>query len=219
MKILIQKIKQIYNQKDNKFYFSLLGSLIMGTIHLISCIIHFDWIVLNYCLFFYLLVLFKVWQCAIEKYNIKPSNYFAGVISLIIIIIPMMVSFVMTILFRDAPYYIFDWLIYAYAFYGTLKIIFAIRNIIKKEKTDREFILSYVGMISALYTIKILEFALIMTFGENKTGSSMHLMQLFTQGLIFLFSIYVIIIFIIKGIKNLKLKNKNVNVENKQIKN
>lgn len=198
MKNLINKIKDFYHKGDNSFYFSLFGPLLMGTIHLVTSIIEFDWIVINYCIFSYLMALFLVWQWAIEKYNIKPNHYISGIISIFIVLGPMMASFVLTILFRDKPFYIFEWIIYAYALYGTIKMVFAIRRLCKKEKTNREYVISFMGLISALYTIQMMEFRLIMFASEGAVENDMYLMQLFTQGSIFIFSIVVIILFIRK---------------------
>ena len=196
----MKKLIKFYQSADIAFYFSLLGPLVMGTIHLIASIIHFDWIVLNYCIFSYLILLFRVWQWAIEKYHIKPHPYLAAIISFVIILTPMMASFVLTILYKDAPFYIFDWLIYVYALYGTVKMVFAIISICKKNKTERQFVLSYLGLIGALYTMQMMEFNLIMTFSDG-SDNAMYLMQLFTQGFIFLFSLFVIGLFIYKSIK------------------
>lgn len=201
MKKLIKKIIDFYHSGDIAFYVSLIGPLTMGTIHLVASIIHFDWIVVNYCIFSYLMLLFRVWQWAIEKYHIKPSHYLAGVISLSIVLAPMMAAFILTILYKDAPHYIFDWFIYAYALYGTLKMVFAIKNLCKKEKTNRQYVLSFFGLISALYTIQMMEFSLIKTFSESGNDGSMYLMQLFTQGAIFIVSLIIIVLFIIRLIK------------------
>ena len=197
MKKIIQKIKNFYHYKDVSFYVSLLGPLTMGTIHLISLIIKFDNILLCYCLFSYLLVFLKVWQWAIDKFKIKPNNYIAGIISIILLLTPMMSSFILTILYKDAPNYIFNWLIYAYALYGTIKLVFSIISISKKEKTDKKYVLSYVGLLSALYTIQMMEFNLIMTFSD-KENQAMYMILLFTQGFIFLFSLFVIGLFVRK---------------------
>lgn len=199
VKKLIQKILSIYRFGNVAFYISLIGPLFMGTLHLVFVIIKFDWILVNYCIFSYLIALFKVWQWAIEKYHIKPNNYVAGLISLSVVLAPMMAAFVLTILYKDAPHYFLDWLIYAYATYGTLKMVFAIRALVKKDKTDREFVLSYLGLIGALYTIQMMEFNLIMTFSSS-SDDAMFMMQLFTQGAIFLFVIFVIGLFIYKAI-------------------
>ena len=202
MRKIIKKITDFYNSGDNKFYFSLLGPLTMGTIHLVSTIFHFDWIVVNYCIFSYLMALFKVWQWAIEKYHIKPNHYLAGAISTIIVLTPMMAAFVLTILYKDDPNYFIDWLIYAYALYGTLKMVFAIKSLVKKDKNKRQYVLSYLGLLAALYTIQMMEFSLIKTFSDKNQDNSMYLMQLFTQGAIFIFSIVVIILFFKKYISD-----------------
>jgi hypothetical protein len=195
---IIKKINEIYHYRDNQLYCSLFGPLLMGTIHLISTIIHFDWIVINYCIFFYLMVLFKVFQWAIEKYNLRFNIILVGIISIVIILAPMMASFILTIMFKDSPHYIFEWIIYAYATYATIKMVFAVRNLLKKEKTNREYVNSYLGLLSALYTIQMLEFNLIMFASNENVDNSMYLMQLFSQGAIFIFSIFVIIKFIKK---------------------
>lgn len=200
MKEFIKKIKDIYHTGDNSFYVSLFGPIIMGTIHLIFVIIKFDWILVNYCIFSYLIALFKVWQWTIEKYHIKPNHYVAGIIAMVVVLAPMMAAFVLTIMYKDAPHYFIDWFIYAYALYGTIKIVIAVKGLTKKDKTDRKYVLSYLSMIGALYTMQMMEFALIMTF-SNGSDNGMYLMQLFTQGAIFLFSLFVIGLLIYKAIR------------------
>lgn len=206
MKKIINRIKDFYSRGDIAFYVSLLGPFIMGTIHLIFVIIRFDLILVDYCIFSYLMFLFKVWQWAIEKYHIKPSHYLAGVISMLVVLATMMAAFVLTILYKDSPHYFIDYFIYAYALYGTLKMIFAIKSLVKKDKTDRQYVLSFLGLIGALYTIQMMEFSLIMTF-STETNNVMYLMQLFTQGAIFIFSIFVIGLLIYKAFALNKNKN------------
>ena len=200
MKKIINRIRDFYNRGDAAFYLSLLGLFVMGTIHLVFVLIRFDWILVNYCIFSYLMFLSKVWQWAIEKYHIKPSHYLAAVISLSIVFAPMMAAIVLTILYKGSPHYFIDWFIYAYALYGTLKMIFAIKNLVKKDKTDRQYVLSFLGLIGALYTIQMMEFSLIKTFSESGNNGAMYLIQLLTQAAIFLFSLYVIGLFIYKAI-------------------
>lgn len=201
------ELKEKYYSNHIDFYVSLVGSIIMGIIHVISLLIHFDSIVLCYAIFCFLMALIKIWETSIEKHKIKPNEYVAGVISMLLLITPMMFSFVMTILYKEAPHYIFSWLIYAYALYATIKMVFAIRKIIQKDKTNKEYVLSLFSLIGALYTIQLMEFALIVTFSVDGVKMSMFMMQLFTQGAIFLVSIAVIILFIIKAIKH---KNKTI---------
>lgn len=199
MKKAINKIRDFYNKGDIAFYISLLGPFFMGTIHLVFVIIRFDWILVNYCIFSYLMFLFKAWQWAIGKYHIKPNHYVAGIISMLVMLVPMMAAFVLTIMYKDAPHYFIDWFIYAYALYGTIKMVVAVKGLAKKDKTDRKYVLSYLSMIGALYTMQMMEFALIMTF-SNESDNAMYMMQLFTQGAIFLFSLFVIGLFIYKAI-------------------
>lgn len=208
MKKIINKLIAIYRYGDVAFYISLLGPLIMGTIHLIFVILRFDWIVLNYCIFSYLMMLFKVWQWAIEKYHIKPNHYVAGIISILIVLAPMMASFILTIMYKDAPHYLFEWLVYAYALYGTIKMVFAVKGLIKKNKTDRQYVLSYLSLIGALYTIQMMEFRLIMFTSNGVVDESMNMMQLFTQGFIFVFSLFIAGLFIYKNLKYRTIFNK-----------
>lgn len=207
VKEIYKKIKSFYYSGNNELYFSLIPPFVMGTIHLIFVLINFDWIVLNYSIFYYVLMLIRVWQWFIEKYNLKPNVYISGVISMVLLIIPMMASFVLTIRFKDAPHYIFDWIIYAYALYAVIKMIFAVKKRLKKDKTNREYIVSWFSIIGALYTIQMMEFALISTFSNQKNNEEMYILELFTQGAIFIFSIFIIILFIKQYIRLKKVNN------------
>ena len=82
MKEFFKIVDQIYHSHDLDFYLSLFGPLLMGTIHLASVIMHFDWITLNYCVFAYMIVLFKTWQWAIVKFNMKINPYISALILL-----------------------------------------------------------------------------------------------------------------------------------------
>ena len=195
MKKITDRIKTFYHKGDVPFYFSLLGPLFMGTVHLISVLIKFDWIVVNYCIFCFLMCLFKVWQWAIEKYKIRPNHYVAGFVSVLIIIAPMMASFLLTILYRNATHYLIDWFIYAYATYGTVKMVLSIKKLTSKYKTDMEYVVSFFGLISALYTIQMMEFQLIMFASNGTVDKSMYYMQLFTQGGIFVVTIIIAYLF------------------------
>lgn len=207
---MIKRLIDLYHSHDVDFYCSLLGPLLMGTIHLVSVLIHFDWITLNYCVFSYLIMLFKVFQWSIERFNLKINPYVAALIMLIVIIAPMMASFVLTIKFADNPTYIFDWIIYVYAAYGTIKMILSIRSRIKsKGETTRTYILSWIGLISALYTIMMMEFKLIMFAEEGSVSNEMNMMMLFTQGAIFIFTLFVVGLFVYKLVNDKKNKIDN----------
>ena len=197
---MIQSVKDFTHKDIVSFLISLIGPLFMGTFHLVFVILRFDWILVNYCIFSYLLALFLVWQWLIERFHLKPHPYVAATISMFIIVVPMMAALVLTILYKDAPHYLFDWFIYAYATYGTIKMVLAIRNLCKKEKTERQYVLSFFGLLSALYTIQMMQFNLIITFGDIK-DNAMYMMMLFTQGFIFLFALFLIGLFIYKAVK------------------
>ena len=139
------------------------------------------------------------------EYYWKVNIYFVSIISLAFLIIPMMASFVLTILYRENPVYPFEWLVYAYALFATIKIVVAIGTRIKSNETKRKYVLSYISIITALYTIQMLEFRLIRFVEMDEVSDSMYLMQLFTQGAIFIFLIIVLVIFICKLIKDKKL--------------
>lgn len=205
MKEKLKRLKEFYDAKNIGFYLSLFAPFAMGTIHLISVLIHFDYAALSYCLFSYLIVPARLWQWAIEKRNFRPNGYLAGILSVAILSVPMMTAFVLTILFKDAPIYLWDWLIYAYAFYGTVKMVMAVRKRIKARKGEsvQDNVLSWIGLLSALYTIQMMEFRLI-KFASSGEDHAMYLMQLFTQGAIFLFALFVIGYFLRRLLKTKK---------------
>jgi len=200
-------LKEIYNKYDLKFYMSLLGPLGMVIIHLISIIFYFDWIIFNYLIFSLLMLLFKSWIELNEKYNMKINPLIIGSISLLLILGPMMTSFIMTIMYKDTIKYIFFWVIYAYATYGTMKMTLAIINLLKKNKNKKAFVESFLGLVGALYTIQMMEFALIYSFKEDGDNNIIYVMWI-TQAVIFIVTVLIIILFIIKYI--IHLKNRNI---------
>ena len=179
----------------------------MGIFHQVYIIISFNFIILNYCIFCFSILFIKVWQWAIDKYALKPSHYISGIISIVVIIMPMMASLILTILYRDTPYFLFDWLIYAYALFGTIKMTLAIKNMFKKNKTEKEYVLCIFGIISASYTIQMMEFALIKTFSVTQ-NETMFILQLMTQGAIFILAIVLMICLFYKSINKIKNNNK-----------
>ena len=187
-------LKTLYRTGDVAFYCSLIPPFAMGVLHLAALFAQFDWIVCNYCIFSFLMGLFRVWLWAIEKFGIRPRGYAAGIFSILLVLLPMMASFVLTILFKEPPQYPLDWLIYAYALYGTVKIVLAIRAALKgrKNQTERAFVLSRLGLIGAFYTIQMMQFRLIMFASDGTVDNTMYQMQFYTQGAIFLYSLFVI---------------------------
>ena len=105
--------------------------------------------------------------------------------------------FVLTILSKDAPVSSANWLIYIYALYGTVKMALAIRGIVRKQKSPRQYALSFLGLSSALYTMQMMEISLIAAFGDSQ-DSAMYMMKLFTQGAIFLISLFMVGVLVYK---------------------
>ena len=209
MKELFKKINTFYHSNDVDFYCSLIGPLTMFIIHLISVLIHFDWMIFNYGLYSLMILFIQVLLWASEKFHWKANTYLMSAFATLFLIIPMMVSFVMTILNRESPTYLFEWLIYAYALYATIKTVIAIRKriIAKNDETIRIYVLSWFGLITALYTIQMLQFRLIRYIEGEQVSDSMYMMQLFTQGFIFLFAVFVVGLFIYRFIKEIKASN------------
>lgn len=190
----IDRIKATYRERHIDFYASIAGPLAMGTVHLVATVMRFSWLTFNYCLFSYLLVLIKVLLTYMDRSTQKRRLFLAGAVSLAILMIPMTVAMVKTIMEKDAPVYVFYWMIYLYATYGTVKFVMAIiaRHKARKNGDVCEGVLSWISLVSAVYTIQMMEFALIATFDTDKSDS-MVIMQFLTHGAILFFTVFIII--------------------------
>lgn len=195
----IDKIKSLYQNESVKFILSIIGSFFMGTLHLIASVIDFSWLTFNYCLFCYVLVAIFAILNRLDQGESKPRLYIVGAVCLMALAIPMTVAMVKTILERETPVYRFDWLIYGYAAYGTIKFVLAIRSlhILRKNKIIYPIVTSWISLIDAAFTIQMMEFALISTF-ETERSYAMVVMQYLTHGAIIIFTIFVTIHFIIE---------------------
>lgn len=200
-------IRNIWKKYNIGLYGAIFGSLIMGTFHLVLLIIDFSWLTFNYMLFCYMIMFIRVLIWYIAKKNTKYL-YLISAISVLFLLIPLCVSLVKTITDRDVPVYIFEWIIYGYATYGTYKMVSAIVRLVKSKKcsNDEKTILSWISLISALFTMFMMQFALSKTFGTVEDNDAMYVLLLVTQGAILLFSTFVIGLFIKKFI--LQIKNK-----------
>ena len=79
-------------------------------------------------------------------------------------------------------------------------MVFAVRGLARKEKTDRQYVTAFLSFVGALYTMQMMEFNLIMTFAGG-SNNAMYMMQLFSQGFIFLFALFVVSLFVFKAIQ------------------
>ena len=115
---------------------------------------------------------------------------------------------VMTILNKNAPNYLYEYFIYAYALYAFIKISVSIKNLIKyKKENDVQRILTWFSLVAALFTLFMLEFSMIRTFAKTD-ASSLYILEMFFQGIIIAIVIALIIYFIRENIKNNRT-NKN----------
>ena len=194
-----QKAKALFSNKQIGLYASVAGSLIMGTIHLTATIRNFSWLTFNYCLFCYLLALIRILLTWFEKTERKSRIYLAGALSHAVLLIPMTVAMVKTILEKDAPAYIFFWMIYLYATYGTVKFILAVRSRHKARKSRDAYggVISWLSLVSAAYTLQMMESALISTF-DTENHYSMILLQYFSHGAILFFCCAIVVHLYIK---------------------
>lgn len=133
---------------------------------------------------------------------VKRRLFLVGAVSLAVLVIPMTVAMVKTIREKDAPVYFFFWMIYLYATYGTVKFIMAIRTRHKARKNGDvcNGVLSWITLVSALYTMQMMEFALIATFDTSRSRSMM-IMQYLTHGAILIFTLFIIVHLITAFIK------------------
>ena len=188
------RIIGLYRSNHIDFYAAIAGPFIMGTAHLVTTILHFSWLTLNYCLFCYVFLLIRVLLTYLDKTHREDKLTLAGAISLIVLMIPMTVAMVKTIREKDAPAYVFYWMIYLYATYGTMKFILSIRGRHRARISGDILpgVTSWLSLVSAAYTLQMMEFALIATFDTNESHS-MLLMQYFTHGAILIFTVFVIV--------------------------
>lgn len=203
----VESIKTVYREKNISFYVSIAGPLFMGTVHLISTVKQFSWLTFNYCLFSYILVLIKVLLAYLDRSNNKRRLYLAGALSLCVLAVPMTVAMVKTIMEKDAPVYFFYWMIYLYATYGTVKFILAVRSRHRARKSGDVYggVLSWISLVTAAYTIQMMEFALIATFDKDRSDS-MTTMQFFTHGAVIIFTLFVIVYLLMKFAKGNNIK-------------
>lgn len=198
---MVNSIKEIWKKYELGFYCSLAGSLIMGTIHLVSTIISFSWLSFNYMLFCYLIMLARVFIWYLHHKN-KNAFYLSGAIWLILILIPLGVSLFKTITDKEVTIFIFDWIIYGYAFYAFFKLILGFINLSKKEKRQKAElnVLSWMSLISALFTMFMLEFTMLRTYIEGDIGS-MWILEFAFQIVTLSITLFAVGLFIFRTIK------------------
>ena len=201
-------IKEKINKAKRKvnigiFILKLIPILILGIIHLVEIIFHFDFIIMNYAIICFLLALANVWLFAIERLNAKPNMYVAGIISVVLIIIIMSSSLSLTILRTPLNFKVL-WMIAGYIIYVLFRLAFSISRLSnKKKKSDRGYVSAYIGLLGALYALQMMIFRitahLIKDLNNMPLGATIFLS--ISQGLIIIFALVVVILFIKKAIE------------------
>ena len=186
MKELIAKLKQY----DLGFIFTIFGLLIFGVIHMVSIIIDFSWLSLNYMMFCYIFIAIMLVVRYLINKDKMTITYLVVAISFIILLIPLTVTLVETIKSGGKPNFIFDWIIYGYALFAFLKMGFAIKDLVQKKKSNSE-IFGWLNIIYSVFTMYMLEVALIATFGEGDI--SMLYMEIASLVAIMLLNVYLIV--------------------------
>ncbi|MDY5441058.1 MAG: hypothetical protein SPG64_02395 [Candidatus Enteromonas sp.] len=178
----LERIHTIWKEKNLGFIFSVIGSLTMGTISLSGVLKSYSPFTLWYMIFCYLLALFKIGLRILQKTNAGKWANLYGSLSLFLLGIPLVFAAVFTFLYRSTPTYPFYWMIYAYALYGTIKMVTAIVSLTKARKSIDPFqrVAAYFSFTGALYTLEMMEFALLTTFGN---GESLSHINVAVQGL------------------------------------
>ncbi|MGN1295320.1 MAG: hypothetical protein ACI4U5_02820 [Bacilli bacterium] len=200
-----KKIKYLWEKYDLSTFFSLLASLLVACLHLFRIIVKYDKIIFSYCIFAFLVFIFKIIQLLIEKKSIKINPYLVASLSVLLLLIPMTACFTWTILIKE---YVFDYFAYVYGAYGITKLIIALRSQRKyKNKYGRKNIVSFLNLIVAFYTIMMMEYRLIMFSTSGIMTKSSRAILLTTQGAILIFSIWVMIFFYKKRNKIFQISN------------
>ncbi len=205
---MINKIKEIWQKYDLAFYGYVAGSFLMGTFHLIMICISFSWLVFNYMLFCYIMMLIRLIVWFVDKKIGAKNNYIIGAVSLTIILIPLTVSLVRTIMDKEYSPFFFEWFIYAYALFAFTKLISGIVKLVKAHSNgDSDIVLCWFTIVDALFTMFMLEFTMIRTFSDPSDGSIFIIEYLF-QGFIIAFTAFISGMFLKRYINLQKELNK-----------
>lgn len=192
----IRHYKELWLKYHLDYYFALIIPFIMGTIHLVSCCINFSWFYFNYMLFCYIMLTIRILLRYLEKKDSKNIFLYASIFVLIILI-PLAVSFITTIRYRENANLILEVFVYLYALVAFINIIVAIKKLCRiKQKPRKYAIFPTFGLINAMYTLFMMMFTLIITF-SIKIDDTMHNLLLTSQGIIIILVIIIFVIFVI----------------------
>lgn len=176
----------------------------MGTFHLVMICISFSWVIFNYMLFSYVMMLARISIFLLSKNNKENKTYLVGSLFLIVVLIPLCVSLVKTIQDREFKPFIFDWMVYGYAAYALYKLIYGIVALVRSRRNNEtRNALCRLSLVNAFFTMFMLEFNLIRNYKEG-TQPELAITEYVFQGLIMIFTMAVIVMFLYRYFKNYK---------------
>lgn len=201
---MIIKFLDSWKKYEIGFYVSVLGLFIMGTFHLVMTCISFSWAIFNYMLFSYVMMFARISIFLLSKNNKENKAYLVCSLFLIVVLIPLCVSLVKTIQDREFKLFTFDWMVYGYAAYAFYKLIYGIVALVKsKRNNETRNVLCRLSLVNAFFTMFMLEFNLIRNY-KQETRPDLAITEYVFQGLIMLFTMAVIVIFLYRYFKNCK---------------
>lgn len=205
MKRTINRLSQFARDKNLALLATLGGSLAMATLHFVGVALKFDWTTLNYGIFCLGMFGSKAALFFVAQSRKRRLAYLSSALCVTALTVPMIASILLTVLFRQAPVYPFEWIVYAYAFYGTVKTVLAVRGLVRTRKRPQTlaFILAMFNLVGAAYTVKMLEWRLI-NFAGGSGSESMMTLQMFTQGAVFALTVAVAAILFVKYVQTKK---------------
>lgn len=199
LKEKFEDLKKYIKDKNIDFYFSISISIIVAFFNLFLVIYSYSTYFLMYTIFYFLVVFCRT---GLFLYNSKFKNnqknnrylYLLTALSILLLISPMIQAFISTFNFRETYHYIFAWIPYIYGLFSLVKLVTTIEYIYKERKSKDVYniCLKHLSVLTTLYTLQMLEFALI-RLNEDLVDSNIYYFELYTQGLIFIICLIAII--------------------------
>lgn len=192
LKEKVNKLKKYIENKNLDFYFSITISIIVAIFNLFLTIFSYSSYFLMYTIFYFLVVFCRTGLFLYKskfKNNQKNNRYLylLTALSILFLISPMIQAFISTFNFRETYHYIFAWIPYVYGLFSLVKLVNTIEYICKERKSKDVYniCLKHLSVLTTLYTLQMLEFALI-RLNEDLVDSNIYYFELYTQGLIFI---------------------------------
>ncbi len=173
VKNLYIKYNNYYHKYNLNIVASIFSNLFMAVLNLILIIKGGSKFLIATVLFYLSMSIIRSLSFYLYKKNKSMSliaKFYAISSTFCYILIPFLLIYILTT--KQYKPFIFEWFIYAYAFYATLKIIFAFMHI-KKTFNQKDIYLIDIKMsnlVIAFYTLLLMAFYLIHAYGTMDEG-------------------------------------------------